>query len=151
MPDLDLVSVRISKEDIGFARAELALFGYRSSSPSYLFGRSVDVGGIDKPETKVYDTAACAGLVRVLLENDHIPASGCLGLYETVLPVHRDHSKHLLIKPQRPFDIAHRESNMRQPMGLDHVPSKDLIGIVSGFPISHDQNIPHSHSARLSA
>ena len=95
VPDLDLVAIRIGREQVRFAGHELALILHRPAGSRHRAGGGADVFGILQPEAKMRDPAGLAGALGFLLEDDHVARTRRLQLREAVLPVDLDGPEHL--------------------------------------------------------
>jgi hypothetical protein len=77
-----------------------------------------DVRRVAQPKPEVCDTADSAGLARLALEDQHIPAAWRLSLDEVASLVHRDDADDGLVKAQRTLRIANGERHVRQAVRL---------------------------------
>src|SRR5262245_26552215 len=120
VPDLDLVAVRIGREQIRLARHELAPLLDFPAGSLHRARRRADVLRTLEAKTEVRDAARLARLLLLLLEHEHVARSRGLQLNEAVLLVHLDGAEHLTVELRRAIHIAHRERHVRQSVGLHH-------------------------------
>ena len=98
VPDLELVPVRIDREQVGLARHELSLLADRSAGAFDRLPGGVDLVGRHQPESKVGDASRPAGALRRLLEHEHVAGAGRLQLGEPLASLHFHGAADLLIE-----------------------------------------------------
>src|SRR5438874_9603174 len=117
IPNLDLVAVGITEEQVWLARTKLTMAD--DISPGSFHGpqRQFNIGGIEQPKTEMGDSSGQTSPGCSLLKDENVPGAGRLRLNKALLLVDCDDAEHLLIKPQGAPGILNRESDVRQTMG----------------------------------
>src|SRR2546423_2112057 len=119
-PDFDPVSVEISGEQIGLPGNELAALKNLAPCVPHGFRGGLDVFGINEAEPEMRDAFHLADMPPVLLEHDHVAATGRLRLNHSRFAVHRSDAQNSLVKLEGTIRIADGQPAVRQPIGPDH-------------------------------
>src|SRR2546423_8204395 len=119
-PDFDPVSVEISGEQIGFSWDELRALENRTPRLPNGFRGSLDLFRIHETEPEMGDAFHLADLPPVLLEHDHVVATGSLRLNHSGFAVRRSDAQNLLVELEGTVRIGDGQPDVRQPIGPDH-------------------------------
>src|SRR2546421_7465570 len=120
-PDFDPVSVEISGEQIGFSWDELAAFENRTPCLPNGFRGGPDVFRMHEAEPEMGDAFHLSDLQPVLLEHDHVAATGSLRLNHSRFAVDRSDAQDPLVESEGTVRIAYGKPNVRQPICRNHV------------------------------
>ena len=121
IPDFYFVPIRVGDIDVGITGRELTA-PQNGATRAFDFGdRKIDVACAPQTKPKMRDATAHNGSNRILLEGDDVMWTRAQHLdgrgVSKILPDSED----LRVKPDRPFEVADGETDVREPVGLEQV------------------------------